>query len=215
MAMQKLISFFSILVFIVACESEHTDAPKKTQEVVYPMLDIETLFEKNQQFSSNTMTDLLKELKICNMAQKDENDFMNPACSPFYFKFFIFNDQLPLENSFLLQIKSKTNGFPLRRLLVFQRERGELVKVNGFVANLIGVQQTKNNYYDLLLRFNGKEEGETIFYNCVFKWKNKKYEFEYVRDIEGDNWGGPVKLKDRDSVSKLIYQELNDNKMFF
>lgn len=208
---------FTIVTFVLFACSSNTNKkanPKQLDNEI-AFIDIETIFKKNQKFDDPKNLELLKELKICDIAQKDENDFLKPACSPFYFKFFKLNDKLDLENSFLLQIKSKTGGFPLRRVLIFERERGELVKANGFVANLIGVQKSKTNYANLLLRFNDNIEGEVVFYNCVFEWTGKKYDFKYVRDIEGENWGGPVKLAERDSVSKEIYKILNQNTMLF
>ena len=107
----------------------------------------------------------------------------------------------------MVLIKAETAGFPLRRLLVFQRERGELVKANGFVANLIGRVPTESGYDDLVLRFWDKDEaGFKIWYNCLFGWKEGKYEFKYVETIEGPNWGGKVKLADRENYSKSVYE---------
>lgn len=213
--MKNILIYIIGFGFLFSCGNGTESERQKTTKKEEAFVDIETLFEKGQKFEDVTQIDLLKELKLCDIAQKDENDFLKPACSPFYFKFFKVNEKMALENSFLLQIKSKTGGFPLRRVLIFERERGELVKTNGFVANLIGMQKSKTNYANLLLRFNDNIEGEVVFYNCVFGWTGKKYEFKYVRDIEGENWGGPVKIETRDSVSREIYKTLNQHTMLF
>jgi hypothetical protein len=179
------------------------------------LVGIETLFDKDE-FENPKMKTLLSELNLCSeKTSTDSLDYMNPSCTPRYFRFFNLTEKMPIENGFILQVKAKVSGFPLRRMLVFVRERGELVKVNGFVANLIGRRKTTGEYDDLLLRFNDNVDGETTFYNCFFKWNGGKYEFSSVEVIEGANWGGPVKAQFKDSMSNEIKAVLTKNSMLF
>ena len=114
---------------------------------------------------------------------------------------------------FLLQIKSKVGGIKLRRTVAFIRERGELVKVNTFIANLIATRPTESHYKDLILRFNDNIEGEIVFYNCLFSWDGKKYKFRSVELIEGATWRQRIKPEFKDSVSTDIYNTLVKNEM--
>ena len=124
--------------------------------------------------------ELLEELKICSSFQKDTSNYLEPACSPRFFKVFPMNEKVNVKNAFLVQIKSKVGGIKLRRFLAFVRERGELVKCNAFVANLIAKIKTKSGYDDLVLRFNDNVEGDVIFYNCLFSWDGFKYNFKIL-----------------------------------
>ncbi|MES2799613.1 MAG: hypothetical protein V4638_06325 [Bacteroidota bacterium] len=212
----KFCLFFATILAISSC-GDNEGVKAKDKEVTSKASDItpiETLFS-DEAFENPKMKDLLKELNLCSEKTSDTTDYDHPSCSPKFFKFFAMNKQIPLENSFLLQIKSKVSGFPLRRLLVFVRERGQLVKANGFVANLIGTRKSSTGYDDLLLRFNGREEDEPIFYNCYFSWNGAKYEFASVEVIQGDNWGGPVKEAFKDSMKVEIKKVLSQQNMFF
>ena len=204
----------SILLF-TNCSGEEKPDPIKIEDAQAGTIQsIETLFDQDV-FENPKMADLLKELNMCAESTSDTLDYLRPTCSPRFFRFFELDKNLSIENGFLLQVKSKVSGFPLRRLLVFVREGGQLVKVNGFVANLIGRRKTSGAYDDLLLRFNDNVDGEATFYNCFFSWNGTKYAFKSVEVIEGANWGGPVKAEFKDSMSLEIQQVLSTNKMLF
>lgn len=207
----------AVLTFSMnACsgDDEPKEDPKAEENGPGTLTGIETLFDKDE-FEDPKMKDLLTELNLCTEKIGDSIDYMNPSCTPRFFRFFNLTEKMPIENGFILQVKAKVSGFPLRRMLVFVRERGELVKVNGFVANLIGRRKTAGEYDDLLLRFNDNVDGETTFYNCFFKWNGGKYEFSSVEVIEGANWGGPVKAEFKDSMSNEIKAVLTKNSMLF
>ena len=206
---------FAVLAgtLLFAC-SEDEEKKKGHEQAHGDLVGIETLFDQNN-FEDPSMEGLLKELNLCNDTTRSLEDYMNPACSPRFFRFFKLTEKTPIENGFLLQLKSKVSGFPLRRLLIFVRENGQLVKVNGFVANLIGRRKTDTAYDDLLLRFNDNVEGEITFYNCFYRWNGAKYEFLSVEVIEGANWGGPVKKELKDSMGIEIQKEISDNGMLF
>jgi len=63
------------------------------------------------------------------------------------------------------------------------------------------------------LRFNDKDQGEDVFYNCVFTWDGMKYKYKSVEVIEGANWGGPVKAELKDSISKEVEKDIIKNGM--
>lgn len=210
--MNKFLPIVLISV-LFSCSGEEDETTKKdTDTSVSDITGIETLFNVDN-FEDAKHLELLKELKICSEFQKDTSNYMEPACSPRFFRVFPMRDDAPVENAFLLQIKSKVGGIKLRRLVTFVREKGQLVKVNTFVANLIGTRTSKTNYKDLILRFNDNIEGEIIFYNCLFAWDGTKYSFKSVELIEGSDWRQRLKPEFKDSVSNDIYTTLVRNEM--
>jgi len=173
---------------------------------------IETLFNESE-FPDPTHLKLLKELNICSEFQKDTSNYLEPACSPRFFRILPMKDDVKEDQAFLLQIKSKVGGIKLRRTVAFIRERGELVKVNTFIANLIGTRPSSTHYNDLILRFNDNIDGEIIFYNCLFTWDGKRYKFRSVELIEGATWRQRLKPEFKDSVSNDIFNTLVKNEM--
>ena len=210
-------TYFILVIILSGCtgDDDLTKKIKPTDETG-EITGIETLFDADS-FTDPKHIELLKELKICSEFQKDTSDYLKPACSPRFFKIFPMRDDAPVENAFLLQIKSKVGGVKLRRLVTFEREKGELIKINAFVANLIGTRKSKTHYPDLILRFNDNVEGDVIFYNCVFAWNGKTYKFQTAETIEGNDSNGPwrqrIKAELKDSVSTEIYNTLVKNEM--
>jgi len=213
-----------LTLFLFACSSEvdHQDKSKvvtgeesklqnegsvETEEII-------TLFDEDF-FENPVKEELLKELKVCSDDNKGPEDYLNPACTPRFFELFEVSKKTPLNSAFILQMKAKTNGFPLRRLVVFVRERNTLVKVNGFVANLIERRSNENDFDDIVLRFSDKDQGQQIFYNCLFKWSGNSYVYHSVEVIEGLGWGGPVKKDLKDSISIEVFKDIQKNKMIF
>jgi len=207
-------------LFLNSCSNEGDEEGIVNQNLSTEDIDsskieeIETLFDKDI-FDDPQKEMLLKELKVCSEENKGSKDYMNPACSPRFFELFPVTTKTALNDAFILQMKAKTNGFPLRRLLVFIRDKGVLVKVNGFVANLIERRVTQSGYDDLVLRFNHIEQEQDVFFNCLFKWSGSSYEYHSVEVIEGVGWGGPVKKELRDSVSVEVKKDILKNKMVF
>ena len=208
-----ILIFFSMLPLFWACSNEQKPLKKrKASSVEAPFKGIETLFNESD-FSNPLHLRLLKELKICSEFQKDTTNYFEPACSPRFFRILPMKDDTKEDHAFLLQIKSKVGGIKLRRTVAFIRERGELVKVNTFIANLIGTRPSKSHHNDLILRFNDNIEGEIIFYNCLFTWDGNRYKFRSVELIEGATWRQRLKPEFKDSVSHDIYNILIKNEM--
>lgn len=212
--LKQLFYLSTCLILIIACE-EQTEGEIKIGRNPIEAVDntISTDFNANK-FSSTTESALLKELKICVSNAPNDSDEENPACSPKFFRFFPLAKNIPLKNGFILLIKAGVGGHPLRRILVFQREKGELVKLNGFNGNLIEQRPAKTGYNDIVVRFPDNIENSLIYYNCLFQWKNGKYEYVYCEVIDE---GMPRKVKKEfiDSMGTEIKTILDKNNMIF
>ncbi len=215
--------FILLLFTLFSCAGNDPQPEKKQSPEKQPQQAVEeisTLFNEDR-FSEPEAEELLRELHICSDSLEVKGKEVKAPCSPKFFRFFKLRDNLPLMQGFLLQVRSNVGGIAIRRLLVFERENGQLVKVNGFTANLIRRISTKTAYDDLVLRFPdrveypGSDVAEIVFYNCLFSWDGSKYVFKSVEDIEGKDWGGPVKASLKDSMSVEIHAILKDNNMIF
>ena len=206
--------FGTFLLYACKTDTKSEENTEKPTEENESFIAIQELFEVST-FENSDQLNLLKELEICTLDSAKLVDPRMSYCTAANFKFFPLQKSISEKNGFILLIKAGTGGFPLRRLLIFQRERGELVKVNGFVANLIGRIPSDTGYDDLLLRFNSKDGNEIMFYNCLFVWDGSRYQYKQVEVIEGANWGGNVKAHLKDSISKEIYQDIMNKEMIF
>lgn len=221
MRINKLTVFFllPVVLFLSACNDaeEDTATKTKTTAVKDEFEGIEVLFNEEEHFSAPNTVELLKEINICSDVQMDEKGNLMTPCTPENFKLFPLKEGASLQDGFILLVKANTGGFALRRLLVFEREGGALVKVNGFIANLIGKKKKAGSNDDLLLRFIDKIEGSDVYYHCIFSWENGKYVFKTVEVIQepAGNFSGIVKENVKDSVSQEIYKIITDNQMIF
>lgn len=192
----------------ITIEKRHTSADNEKVDNT-----ISTDFNANA-FSSKTEAELLKELHLCDPKATSDEDPEHPTCSPKYFRFFKLNKQTPLKDGFKLLIKAGVNGFPLRRLLIFERENDVLVKLNGFNGNLIEERPSASGYNDLVIRFPDNVNQNITYYNCVFRWKDGKYEYVNCEVIDEDV---PRKVKAEfiDSMGVEIKKILDRNDMIF
>ena len=141
-------------------------------------------------------------------------------CSPSFFKFYKLNSGKKLSEGFILLVNSRgfkdsNSFFTQRRLFVFEREKGKLVQVNRFKANLVELRKSKSNgYYEMLLRF--RDSNKTVFY-CSYRWENKKYSIHHCEEIGelGDRAPRKVKTELRKSVAEEIKSILSDEKLAF
>ncbi len=209
----KFYLLFILFFLVISCKNEndthHTTTVKK--KTIGDQTNIETLFDQTT-FPSSIEPDLLNELKICNISQRDLENHFDPACNPKFFRFFQFIENKPLKDAFLLQVKARVNDFPLRRLFVYERDKGVLVKVNGFVANLIGTRLSKTKHHDLILRFNDNvSPGDIVFYNCLYQWEDNRYVFKKIEQINDAN----IKTEFQDSMNLVISNIIKNNRMEF
>ena len=181
--------------------------PKENTEIQL----IETDFNANT-FSGTTEIELLKELGVCDSIAPNDKNLDRPSCSPRFFRFFNYKKNADLRNNFILLVRSGVNGFPARRLLIFVRENGELVKTNGFIGYIIEKRRIKNKLHDdIIIRFYEKYYEQKYFYNCLFSWKDQRYEFvkcEAINDIA-------IKPELVDSVSIEINKTLIEKQLVF
>ncbi len=208
-----VIGIFSSLL-LVSCNSDIED---NTEEVKVEEFEPYSILFKESTFSDTASYRLLKELNICSdIAVNDAGELIAP-CAASNFTFIPFSAGKSIQNGFILVVRADTGGFPLRRVLIFERENGNLVKVNGFIGNLIGKRKSDSGYDDILMRFIDKIDGSNVFYNCIFKWENGKYQFKSVEYIEepAGAFKGRVLESVKDSVSNDIYQSLLGNQMIF
>lgn len=205
--MIKFFPLVMILLILYACKDETKTLPIEVDnnQEVKAEKNIEILFDEVK-FSDPKMLDLLYELKICDPNQKDLNNAIQPACNPKFFHILPFIENEKIENAFILVIRSGVHDWPLRRALVYQREQGKLVLVNTFVAHLIGMRKSASRHDDLVLQFFDEYENRL---QCLFKWKENRYQYVCVEKIEGSN----IKKELQDSMNVEIAKVIRDNKM--
>lgn len=212
------INLLLILVLIIfSCQNEEkNDKPNENKIEVGEINHVETLFDEIAFEDSGDM-DLLRELQICDTIQSDTSNCV--VCSSRNFRILPFHNSLSKNDAFMLQIKALTvlKGqnvkLPVRHLILFERENGHLVKVNGFRGNLIATRESDSGAKDLIIRFYIAEE--EAFLNCLFTWNGQKYRFISVEAIDGAGGHGSVKESVKKEVSKEVYQTLVDHSMLF
>ena len=188
------------------------DKPKEKTEIQL----IETDFNANT-FSGTTEIELLNELGVCDSTAPNDKNLDRPSCSPRFFRFFNYKKNAELRNNFILLLRSGVNGFPARRLLIFARENGQLVKTNGFIGYIIEKRRIKNKLHDdIVIRFYEKYYKQKYFYNCLFSWKDQRYEFVKCEAIGAPPKGDEaIKPELVDSVSSVIYKILIEKQLIF
>lgn len=215
--MKKLILLiFGILFLLNSCknddfdnDSKEDDVSEKTEQDNIEKLNkqyISTDFNDNSTFNSQTEKDLLAEIKICDLDQTDTENFINPACDPKFFRVFPLSDKLNIKDAFLVIVKSKVHDFPIRRVIVFTRENGELIQANRFMGNLIAMRDSETGYKDVVIRFRDEEEN---YFNCLYQWKDKRYQFKKVEQINESN----VKPEFQEKMNVEIPKEIERMKL--
>ena len=205
------------MVLLTAC-GEEEDQPFKPHHRNKPteVTTFSTDFNENT-FSGNEEIELLKELKLCDPNAPNDTDEAHPSCSPKFFRFFKLAEKTKLSDGFILLIKAGVNGFPLRRILVFQRDGEQLVKLNGFNGNLIEFRPSKSGYQDLVIRFTDNIDGSLTYYNCLFQWNGSQYSYKLCEAIQEGGQEAPHRIKEEfiDSMAPEIKKVLDDNQILF
>lgn len=211
-----LFALLSLCFFVVACDDSEDDTIQVSPQNANSGIDntISTDFTTNT-FTSKVEEELLKEIKICDPNAKSEDSLLRPACSPKLFRFFKLNNSIALKDGFILLAKAGVGGIPLRRVLIFQREQGVLVKVNGFIGNLIEKRKSNSGFDDLVIRFADNIDNDHLaYYNCLFTWKEGKYQYVNCEVIDE---GEPHRIKAEfmDSMAIEIKKIIDKNQMIF
>lgn len=212
----KYVLYIASIFLFLSCDNE--EEPVVVSEVHFD--NIETIFAPGE-FSDSVKVQLLEELRMCDSRiPQSDTSYMYAPCAPSNFKFLSFNEQKELKNSFMIQIKalsvlpgSQGVPLPVRHLMIFEREAGQLVKVNGFRGNLIGWRNGKEDEKDLMIRFYIPKD-ET-YANCTFTWNGGKYDFASAISVDWGQGDMDIKPDVRDSVSNMIYTDLINNSLLF
>lgn len=204
-----------MIVFVFASctddgDSNGTQKDDETGEII----TVEKPFQ-NENFTAKTEADLLNELNICETGA----DSLFTPCSAKYFTLREFRKDKDIKDAFILQVrggvrlKGEPEPFPVRRLLVFERENGDLVRVNGFVGDLDSFEGTGTDIKNIIVAFYDAQDD--VMFHCLFEWKEKRFSFKEVVSIDVGSGPKPVKKDQLESVSNEVYQLLMDKSMIF
>jgi hypothetical protein len=160
--------FILVIIAVVALVVVMNNQKEDPAIVEKPVKETSRIDYISTDFNQNTFTDgnelkLLKELKLCDTTILDGQ---LGSCSPKFFRFFKLNDAVSLKNAFLLLVNGAAypndpENFKSRRILIFDREKGQLVLTNTIKGNVI--ERRKNGpstYDDLVIRFRLDEYDE-------------------------------------------------------
>lgn len=173
---------FCLLYVSTACESDDNSNEEVFQSISTP---ISTLFDE-EEFPDESMNRLLVEIRICNPLSQDSIIDGFVPCSPNYFKFYTYDHNRDLSNAFLLQVRKGVNNFKYRRLLIFTREKEELVLVNGIIGYLVEKRSRPNKIDDLVVAVVDNINGHYERYDVLLRFKDGKYRFiEAIGDLHG------------------------------
>jgi hypothetical protein len=108
-------------------------------------------------------------------------------------------------------MKAGVNHFPVRRFVIYEREGTQMVQANGFIGYPIEFRPQAKTYDDIVIRFFERYEGQKYFYNCLFTWKQNRYQFVCCEQINDAN----IKPEKQKQVSAEILQILNEKQLVF
>lgn len=193
----------------------------KPNEALPEVEKFEVDFKLNA-FNKGVEVALLKELGICDTTKV--GDAMG-ACSPKFFHFIPLSRSKPLKDGFILLINGLAFAdpeakFPVRRTLVFEREKGVLVAVNKFKGNIIERRKVHlSSYDDIVIRFRLDQFNEK--YHVIYTWNQNRYQFKqcekliYWDETEMRFIGGTVLASKSDSVSREVAKILKQENLVY
>lgn len=232
--MTKLFLVIVTLLLISSCSEENTNSsePEKTINTKVPPKDkatedkthksqnskvLDTVIASadfsNQGFDKALKYELLLETHICNPNYTDTVTDGTVPCSAKFFKFFEYNHKRDLEDAFMLQVKAGVNNFPYRRLLIFTRERGKLVLVNGITGYLVSQIKRPNEIDDLIVGVID-DLGDSKFdrYDVLLRYKDGKY---HVEEAIGDLQGKFTNDKLKKRATRMIKKRIEEKQLIF
>lgn len=184
-----------ILFSFVSCEDEKDPVVETNIKDENQKVEISTDFKENK-FTFGEEEALLKEINAC---RTTDQDTLKPPCSPKFFRFFHLDDKKSLKNGFILLVKALVFS-ETRQVKIYQRDKGDLVLVNGFNGYLIERRPSKSKFDDLVIRYGNRIDDFLHHYNCVYKWNGFKYMFDSCEAIDDR----PVKKEFKDSMNLEI-----------
>jgi hypothetical protein len=206
-----LFALLVVLYLINNSRFEMYENQKKNTEVEkVERVQISTDFNTNT-FSSKDEPKILKELKLCDSSIQWSEDLNRPSCTPNYFRVFPLKKGLDISLGCMVLLKAGVNGFPVRRFVVYEKEGNQFVQANGFIGYPIEFRPQAKTYDDVVIRFFERYEEEKYFYNCLFTWKQNRYQFVRCEQINDAN----IKPEKQKEVSAEILQILNEKQLVF
>lgn len=198
----------SIYLWRNQAEPQPQSSIKKPEQTkgVYVSTDFNT-----NTFSSKQEATLLKNLRLCDSTTQWSEDVNRPSCTPNFFRVFPLKKGLDINQGCMVLLKAGVNGFPVRRFVIYEKEGDQLIQANGFIGYPIEFRSQANNYDDIVIRFFERYEGEKYFYNCLFTWKQNRYQFVRCEQINDAN----IKPEKQAEVSAEILQILNEKQLVF
>lgn len=164
-------------------------------------------------FEDKKYYELLMETHLCDPSYNKKDPEGKTPCSSRLFKFYPYNHKREINDAFMLQLKAGVNNYPYRRLLIFVRENGKLVLMNGIVGYLVKRIAQPNEIDDLIVGVID-DLGDNNFsrYDVLLHYKDGKYRFvEALGDLHG-NFDTPELKK---KATKAIKKRINDKELIF
>jgi hypothetical protein len=205
MALLVVIYFFNDSRFTIDYNPKKKTKVEKTEGV-----QISTDFNTNT-FSSKAEPNVLKNLNLCDSTIQWSEDLNRPSCTPNYFRVFPLKKGLDIAQGCMVLLKAGVNGFPVRRFVVYEKEGAQMVQANGFIGYPIEFRPQTKTYDDVVIRFFERFEGQKYFYNCLFTWKQNRYQYVRCEQINDVN----IKPEKQTQVSAEILQILNEKQLVF
>lgn len=202
-----------LLVLVFYRKSEKNVSKKEDQVLVLKKtkgLEISTDFTTNV-FKGKKEALLLKELRLCDSTLNWSEDENRPSCTPNFFRIFPLRKGLSLDQGCMVLMKAGVNHFPVRRFIIYEREATKYVQANGFIGYPIELRPRVNGYDDIVVRFFERYQGEKYFYNCLFSWKQHRYQFVCCEQINDAD----IKPEKQAEVSAQIWKILYEKQLAF
>ena len=202
-----------LLVLVFFTKSEKTESTKEDQAMVLKKtkgVEISTDFTTNG-FKSKKEPLLLKELRLCDSTLSWSEDENRPSCTPNFFRIFPLRKGLSLDQGCMVLMKAGVNHFPVRRFVIYEREGEKYVQANGFIGYPIELRPRANGYDDIVIRFFERYQGEKYFYNCLFTWKQHRYQYVCCEQINDAD----IKPEKQTEVSAEIWKILYEKQLAF
>ena len=214
---KKLLLFIGILfallvvLFFTVKYLNQQDKPKpvKKKETIKG-IQISTDFNTNS-FSGKNDAKLLKNLRLCDSTINWSEDLDKPSCTPNFFRVFPLKKGLDIAQGCMVLMKAGVNHFPVRRFVIYEKEGAQMIQANGFIGYPIEFRPQDQNYDDVVIRFFERYEGQKYFYNCLFTWKQNRYQYVRCEQINDAN----IKPEKQAQVSAEILKILNDKQLVF
>lgn len=205
-------------ISLFSCKNHEDEEPEVTNQVNEKQPnkeyeeDIEILFDSPSNTSSNLLSiedSLLRAIKICNPNEVDMKNYQNPPCDMKFFNIMPTISKKNIRDGFLVLCKSGVAGFPMRRILVYDREGSDYVLANTFLGDVIGMETSKESTHkDLIIQFMDEDMNR---FECRYVWKQGRYSYNQLLKINRSK----VKAEFRDSMTVVIAGEIKRMKLSY